>query len=114
MRRECSQECYSFIGFEPVIEVLVITGLLTVIMAMISSGTKLETIIPILAFYTVTEYRIMPAIQRMLGNANNIQNGLRFLRQDILIKPETNREGMSPASAILFGRTETKGHHLWE
>ena len=63
-----------------VIEILVISALLVSVMMLVKGGENMNAIVPILAFYAAASFRLMPSVQRLLSNANNIRFGARSLR----------------------------------
>jgi ATP-binding cassette subfamily C protein len=77
-----------------VIEILVISVLLVSVMMLVKDGESMNDIVPILAFYAAASFRLMPSVQRLLSNANNIRFGARSLR---LLRPD-----------LLFARAQSK------
>jgi len=74
-----------------VIELLVITVMLGATMLLVRDGSKLQAALPLLAFFSITAFRLMPSAQRLISSAQSVRFGSRALPIIIPDLKEANR-----------------------
>ena len=82
-----------------VIELLVITVLLGTTMLLVWDGSKLQAALPLLAFFAITAFRLMPSAQRLISSAQFVRFGSRALPIIIPDLKDANRY-LTPARYV--------------
>jgi ABC-type multidrug transport system fused ATPase/permease subunit len=66
------------------LELLAVCGLTTLVLTMLSKGREFDSILPVLAVFTVAGFRIMPSVSRMLNSIQTLRFSLPVI--DVLYK----------------------------
>ena len=73
------------------IELLAVTGLATLIIAMLAQGQDAASIVPTLGLFAAAAFRLMPSAYRVLGAVQNLPYGMpviKMLREELKLNPE--------------------------
>ena len=87
------------------LEFLAVASIVIVFLVMLAQGSKIASILPVLAFFAVTAFRLMPSANRILGAVQNVHYNLpviNVLFQDLQL-PIINKK--SKELPILFNQT---------
>jgi len=86
------------------LEFLAVAAIVIVFLVMLAQGSKIESILPVLAFFAVTAFRLMPSANRILGAVQNVHYHLpviNVLFLDMLL-PIINKK--SKELPVLFNK----------
>ena len=88
------------------LEFLAVAGIVIVFLVMLAQGNTIASILPVLAFFAVTAFRLMPSANRILGAVQNVHYHLpviNVLYKDMQL-PIINKESRE-LPTLLFNQT---------
>ncbi len=82
------------------LEVLAVGGIVIVFLVMMAQGRPISSILPVLAFFAVTAFRLMPSANRILGAVQDVHYHLpviNVLHKDINLSTSNNQINIKPS-----------------
>lgn len=85
------------------LEVLAISGLAGLVIAMVANGRAIEAIVPALGLFGAAAFRLLPSINRVLGAMQSLRFGLpvvNVLHTELMLAPQISTEAKVPVSTF--------------
>lgn len=73
-----------------IFELLAITGLAVLVIAMLNHGREMSSLVPVLGLFAASAFRLMPSVNRILGSIQNVRYylpALNHLYEESLLQP---------------------------
>jgi ATP-binding cassette, subfamily B, bacterial PglK len=87
-------------AMKPVLEILLVGGLLIPVTVLAASGGRMDSVVPVLIMFGTSAYRLMPSAIRITTTWQSLrfsQPGIEIVHRDLMVRPDKNSKPLIAA-----------------